>query len=87
MPFYFKGELTSVNPDFQADKLDLAISINGIIQGTTKTSIKDERITFTTRIPPETWSAGDNSVTVYAIFEDSDGKGRSLAQFTEADAR
>jgi len=87
MLFYLKGELTSVNPNFQPEKLNLAISINGIIQGTTEVSIKDERITFTSRILPETWSAGENSVNVYAVFEDRDGEGRSLAQFTEAGSR
>ncbi len=86
MPFYLKGELTSINPNFQPEKLKLAISINGIIRGTTEPSIRDERITFTTRIPTESWGAGENSISVYAIFEDKDGEERSLARFREAGA-
>ncbi|MFC1719749.1 sulfatase-like hydrolase/transferase [Pseudomonadota bacterium] len=87
MPFYLKGELTTVNPKFQTGGLNLAISINGIIRGTTRTTIKDNRVTFMTRISPESWESGENSISVYAIFEDENDEGISLAHFREADAK
>jgi hypothetical protein len=84
IPFYLKGDLTSINPKLQRETLELAIAINGIIRGTTRPSITDKRITFTTRIPTESWSTGENSVSVYAIFEDKIDEARSLARFAEA---
>ncbi len=81
--FYLKGELSSLSPTFQTENLELAIAINGVIRATTRTSIKKERITFATRIPPELWGEGEDSISVYAILADDDGRERSLVRFTD----
>jgi hypothetical protein len=83
MPSYLMGELTSIDPDFRPDELKLAIAINGIIRGTTESSVKDEQVTFAARIPIESWSEGKNAVSVYGIIEDENGDGVSLVRFTE----
>lgn len=81
-PLYLKGALRELDPELQAEALELAIAVNGVIRGTTKPSYREDRLTFTMRIPTETWEAGLNTVEVYAIFTADPGGQRSLAPFS-----
>jgi len=87
VPLYLKGELIPPQPDHHPDDLHLAIAINGTIWGTATTVVRQDRLTFTMRIPIEAWSEGGNSVSLLAILEDEDEAGMILARLRRADGQ
>lgn len=81
MPFYLKGKLTSISPGFDPRDLDLAIAINGVIWGTTRSRLEDKKGYFITRIPMEAWKTGENAVSIYAIVGNKENQEVQLARF------